>query len=302
MLWWLSYLINPVLCLHCKCRSSLELHCEAQKLEKFTYGSLARGRKTVVDLLTMIAPAAVPSYLIRDINMSWANQVRADYQKRGVKITVTAILMKAIALAQRNHSASRSDILPFGGMVTYEDVVGGFTIERQENGIDTVFFGEIESPDKKSLSAIADELVTYSRTDISQLAPLALQKVYAGLPYLLRRLILAGASVMPNLRIKCQKATFGLTTLGKYNVKSVLSPCICTSTFGIGTVEDRVVAVDDFVCIEPMMTVSFNFNARVVDFEAASAFFDEVCKLMEGGLAESLEEEFRGAELAGLPC
>ena len=262
-------------------------------MKKFTCGSLARGRKTVVDLLTMIAPAAVPIYLIRDINMTWANEVKAKLHARGIKITGTAILMKAIAEAQRLHPASRSDILPFGRMATYENVVGGFTIERQENGNDTVFFGEIESPDKKSLSGIAEELVRYARTEVSQLAPLALQTFYAGLPYFLRRIILGMAAIMPSLRVKCQKATFGLTTLGKYNVKSVLSPCICTSTFGIGTVEDRATAVDGLVCVIPAMTISFNFNAKVIDIESASAFFEDVCQLMEGKLADSIEAEMR---------
>ena len=272
-----------------------------KKLEKFTCGNLARGRKTVVDLLTMIAPAAVPVYLIRDIDMSWANEVKAKLQARGIRITVTAILMKAIAVAQRRPPASRSDILPFGRMVTYENVVGGFTIERQENGNDTVFFGEIESPDQKSLSEIAEELVRYARTEVSQLAPLALQNVYAGLPYPLRRVILGLAAIMPSLRVKCQKATFGLTTLGKYNVKSVLSPCICTSTFGIGTIEDRPKAVDGLVCVIPTMTVSFNFNAKVIDMESASAFFEDVCKLMEGRLAETIEAEMREDKLFQTP-
>lgn len=295
MLRWLSYLIYPVLRLLENAGNRWNCIQRRRKLEKFTYGNLARGRKTVVDLLTMIAPAAVPCYLIRDINMSWANQVKSDLQERGVKITVTAILLKAIAIAQKLHPASRSDILPFGRMVTYEDIVGGFTIERDENGSDTVYFGEIESPDQKSLSEIAQELVSYAQSNTSELAPLALQKLYTGLPYLIRRFILAIACVFPSMRIKCQKATFGLTTLGKYNVKSVLSPCICTSTFGIGTVEDRAMAVDGRICVMPTMTVSFNFNTRAMDAEAASAFFEDVCRLMEGRLADYIESDFENA-------
>ena len=251
-------------------------------MEKFTYGRLERGRKIVVDLLTMIAPAAIPSYLIRDIDMSWANQFKKNLDERGIKVTVTAILLKAIATAQKLHPASRSDVLPFGRIATYEDIVGGFTIERNVGGKDTVFFGEIESPHEKSICDIALELTKYARSKPSDLPPLALQSLYSGFPYLLRKLIMMIALIAPSLRLKCQKATFGLTTLGKYNVKAVLSPCICTSTFGIGTIEERAVPLDGKVCVRPIMTISFNFNAKVMDMATASAFLEDVCNLMEG--------------------
>ncbi len=257
-------------------------------MNRFTYGKLPKGRKTVVDLLTMISSSAVPSYLMRDIDMSWADGLKAQLQKCGTKITVTAILLKAIAIAQKNHPSSRSDVLPFGIVVTYENIVAGFTIERNEDKHDTVFFGEIESPDEKTLTQIAAELTGYAQKATSELPPLCLQNTYARFPYLVRRAIIAIGSVLPSIRIKCQKATFGLTTLGKYQVSSVLSPCICTSTFGIGAIEDRPVVVDNQIVIRSMMSISFNFNAKVIDVQAASIFLKDVCDLMEGGLQEHL--------------
>ncbi|MBX9572766.1 MAG: 2-oxo acid dehydrogenase subunit E2 [Candidatus Obscuribacterales bacterium] len=256
-------------------------------MERHSYKKLRTGRKTVLDLLTMISSTAVPCYLIRDIDMSWATKTKADLQNDGSKITVTAILMKAIAEAQKLHPTSRSEILPFGRIVTYENIVGGFTIERREDGGDTVFFGEIERPDTKSLTRIAEELTNYARKDTSELPPLALQKIYAGLPYFLRRLIILMGTLFPSLRLKCQKATFGLTTLGKYNVRCVLSPCVCTSTFGIGTIESRPVVHQGAVVIRPVMTISFNYNAKVIDASDAASFLDDVCDLMEGRVPRS---------------
>ena len=260
-------------------------------LKSHTYGTLPKGRKTVIDLLTMISSSAVPSYLMRDIDMTWSNSVRARLKKDGIKITVTAILLKAIAIAQKKHPHSRSDVLPFGIVVTYEDIVAGFTIERSEDTQDTVFFGEIESPHEKSLSAIANELTDYAQKSVRELPPLALQTRYAKFPYLLRRAILGIGSVFPSVRIKCQKATFGLTTLGKYQVESVLSPCVCTSTFGIGAIEERPIVVDNQTVIRSMMTITFNFNAKVMDMQTASNFLEDVCNLIQGELQEHLETE-----------
>lgn len=266
-------------------------------MNSHTYGTLAKGRKTVIDLLTMISRSAVPSYLVRDIDMTWSNGIQTRMKNEGTKITVTAILLKAIAIAQKNHPQSRSDILPFGIVVTYEDIVAGFTIERSEETQDTVFFGEIESPHEKSLSAIATELTEYAQKSICELPPLALQTKYAKLPYLIRRAILWIGSVLPSVRIKCQKATFGLTTLGKYQVASVLSPCICTSTFGIGAIEERPVVVNNETIVRSTMTITFNFNAKVMDMQTASNFLEDVCNLIEGQLQSHIESEISRKDL-----
>jgi pyruvate/2-oxoglutarate dehydrogenase complex dihydrolipoamide acyltransferase (E2) component len=255
-------------------------------LKSVSYSKFATGRKTVVDLLTMVAPRSVSAYLFRDIDMSWVGDVRSDFAKNGSRVTVTAMLLKAIAIAQKSHPTSRSELLPFGRIATYEEVVGGFTVERSEDGADTVFFAEIEEPDTKQLLHIAEELSRSATSDMDQLPPFAKQKIYAQLPYFLRRLILGIGTLIPALRLKCQKATFGLTSLGKYKMSMVLSPCICTSTFGIGTIEDRPVVVDGNIVVRPVMTISLNFNANALEISAAAAFLEDVCSLMEGSLAD----------------
>lgn len=260
-------------------------------MSKITYGWLAKGRKTVVDLLTMIGPNSVPTHIFQDMDMTWANELRSQLKSRGVKITFTVILLKAIAVAQQNYPATRSDLLPFGRMVTYEDIVAGFTIERNQDGDDTVFFGEIEQPAEKALVDIANDLTRYAQADTADLAPLELQNKYSRLPYFIRKAILSIGSVFPTIRVKCQKATFGLTTLGKYGVKAVLSPCICTSTFGVGVIEDRAVVVNGELAVRPMMTVTLNYNAKVVDQSQASKFLMEVTELMQGGLKNFLGDE-----------
>ena len=241
----------------------------------------------------MIAPAATPCFLIRDIDVTWANLLKESLKRQGSKVTITAIFLKAIAVAQVNHPSTRSELLPFGRTVTYENIVAGFTIERSIRDEDTVFFGEIDAPHEKSVSKIAEELTQYVEDKPSTIAPLAMQGIYSGLPFFLRRIILFIGQCVPTMRLKCQKATFGLTTLGKYGISAVLSPCICTSTFGIGTIEDRTVVINNRVEIRPKLTITYNYNAKVVDGQAAANFFQDVCDLMEGGLSEQIAKEER---------
>jgi hypothetical protein len=76
-------------------------------------------------------------------------------KRQGSKVTVTAILLKAIAVAQTKHPGTRTELIPFGRTVTYENIVAGFTVERTVRDEETVFFGEIEAPHQKSISRIA---------------------------------------------------------------------------------------------------------------------------------------------------
>ncbi len=257
----------------------------------FSLSRLPSSRRTVVDLLRIVGSNAVPAYIVIDLDMSWVNSLIDGMRNRGERLTVTSILLKAIGMAQQNHPLSRTELTPVGKTVTYHDIVGGITIERDVEGQKTVFFGEIESPDTKSIYEIADELREYSKVAIKKSAVLRLQSIFAAFPYFLRFSILKLGIAFPFLRLQCQKATFGLTSLGKFGMNTVLSPCICTSTFAVGTIEDRVTAKDNILSIRSMMTVSFSFDHRVIDPSSAARFVNDVRQLMEGGLQPVLVED-----------
>lgn len=222
--------------------------------------------------------------MVLDIDMTWATQQLSRLKCLGHRVTVTSILLKAIGLAQLNHPLSRSEVISSRKTVTYHNIVGGITIERALDNRPVVFFGEIDSPHAKSIVEIARMLKEYTEISIEDSPPLALQTMFARFPWFFRKPILALAKCLPALRLKCQRATFGLTSLGKYGVASILSPCICTSTFAVGTIEDRVVVHNDEVKIRPLMTLSYNFDQRVLDPISAAKFVREVRILLEGGL------------------
>lgn len=246
--------------------------------------SLPTGRRTVVDLLN--TAIARPAFILSDIDMTNAMRLKDHLESQGHRITITAILLKAISTAQVDYPGSRTELLLWGKSVTYESIVGGFTVERELEEEKTVFFGEIEAPHNKSLPEIAKLLSHHARKPIEKIEPMALQKRFAKLPEFLRLMILNIGRQIPPMRLGCQKATFGLTTLGKYGISEILAPCICTSTFAIGTVEDRPVVVGDKIEARQMMTISYNFDQHAIDIPVAARFLHDVKTLLEGGMEE----------------
>ncbi len=232
---------------------------------------------------------SVPTYLWADIDMTWSEEFRKKLKDAGVKTTVTAILLKAIAIAQRTHPASRTAIYPWGKMVTFNDIVAGFTVERNVGTQPAVFFGAIDAPDTKSVEEIAQELQAYGAADFKEVKPLDVQARFNNMPWLVRRFILWMGITYPAFRLRHMGATFGLSSLGKFGIKSLIPPCVSTSTFGIGSVEDRAVVRDGKIEIRPMMTISLNFDHRAIDGAPAARFLADIIKLMEGGLENYIQ-------------
>ncbi len=232
---------------------------------------------------------SVPTYLWADIDMTWSEEFRKKLKDAGVKTTVTAILLKAIAIAQRTHPASRTAIYPWGKMVTFNDIVAGFTVERNVGTQPAVFFGAIDAPDTKSVEEITQELQAYGAADFKEVKPLDVQNRFNNMPWLVRRFILWMGITYPAFRLRHMGATFGLSSLGKFGIKSLIPPCVSTSTFGIGSVEDRAVVRDGKIEIRPMMTISLNFDHRAIDGAPAARFLQDIIKLMEGGLENYIQ-------------
>lgn len=151
-----------------------------------SYGWVNRDRWNVLDLLNLYGMRAITTHLFYDINMEWVEKTRKELKAKGKRITVTAFILKAIALAQRNHPASRTLSLPGVRIVTFEDIVAGFTVERMVKDEPIVFFGEIESPCEKSMEEIAQELRDYAQEEIKSIPKLKEQLVFTRFPWLTR--------------------------------------------------------------------------------------------------------------------
>ena len=251
---------------------------------------LARGRWNVLDLIEM-GRRSVPTYLAFDVDMTWAESLRTELMEVGHKVTITAIVLKAISVAQRNHPASRSLLLPWGPVVTLNEIVAGFTVEREVADGPAVFLGAIRNADTKSVEDIASELREYAVKEIKDVPQLAVEDRFSRFPWLVRKFILWLGQCIPSVRLRYQGATFGLSTLGKFGITLVVPPSVCTSIFGVGSVEDRVVAHHGQAVIRPMMSVIYNFDHRLIDGAPAARFVAEVRDLLEGDLAKYLADE-----------
>ncbi len=270
---------------------------------RFSISSLPRARWNVLDMLTFVGIKCVRAYLVLDIDMAWAESFRKKLAQQGQKVTITAILIKAIALAQRSHPQSRSMFLPFGKRAVFRKIAAGFTVEKLVKDEPAVFFGIIDEADVKPISMIAQELAEYAEKSISELPRLKKEELFTGLPWLFRRLILWTGLQHPAVRLAVNQATFGLTSLGKFGIQSVVSPCACTSTFGVGSVEMRPVAREGEVVSRPMLTLTLTTDQRVMDLAPAARFLCEIRELMEGTLEQYVDTKAapsdQGAQLVG---
>lgn len=256
----------------------------------YSFSKLKRCRWNVLDLITIVARSAVPAYYFCDIDMSAVEKLRSHLAVSGVKVTITAILLKAVAIAQLTHPASRRFRLPWGTMVTLPTPVAGFTVERLVENNPTVFFGTIMEPIAKSLEEMAQEIKLYADCPILEVPQLNREDTFRRVPWMIRQLLLWLALCFPSLRRMVNPATFGLSTLGKFGVHSLLAPCVCSCIFGVGVIERRVVPAANRVEIRPILTLSLSFDTKVLDMYKAAAFFSEVKQLLESGLAGYLGE------------
>jgi len=242
-------------------------------------------------MINIVGRGSVPTYLFYDVDMTWAENLRSKLLTLGHKTTVTAILLKAIGVAQRNHPLSRTALLPGGRTALLHKIIAGFTVERFVDEHPAVFFGAIDEPDAKPVTEIASELRSYSNDDIATVPQLDIQHRFNHMPWLFRRFMIWLGLCFPPVRLRYMGATFGLSSLGKFGCKVVVPPCVSTSTFGIGAVEQRPVAVNGRVEIRPIMSLVLNFDHRVIDGAPAARFMQEVVRLIQGGLEEYLVEE-----------
>ncbi len=248
-----------------------------------------RRRWNILDLVQIVEPGSVPTYLFAEINMSFAEKLCANHlSNRGVKITPTALLLKSIGIAQREYPESRSALLPWGQTLIFERIVAGFTVEKVVDGQAAVYLGTIEDPDTKPLEEIVAELRVYGQEEIADVPQLAIEERFNFMPWLVRRIVVLVSLAIPELRLRYMPASFGLTSIGKYGIHALIPPSVSASTFGVGTIEPKPVVVNNEIKICPMMTLTLNFDHRLIDGAPASRFLSQIKKLMEGDLASRL--------------
>ena len=271
-----------------------EAFCNAYKAESakpFEIKKLCRYRKNVLDLLNLFGKKALTCYILFDVDMSEVERLRKEMDREHHHVTVTSFLLKAIALAQKDFPSSRTVFLPDARLATLKNIVAGFTVERKIKGEPAVFFGEIEDPQAKTIMELNTRLAEYGNADIMQVPKLKEQKLFAELPCLARRIILFLGSWFPALRLKCQAATFGLSSLGALGINVAFGPSVCTSVFGVGAVEAKPVVRNEQVVIRPILTMSLCFDQRAMNGPEAERFAARIRDLLQGEMPDLQQPE-----------
>ncbi|CAN5585823.1 hypothetical protein BH11CYA1_BH11CYA1_24770 [soil metagenome] len=257
----------------------------------YTTSSFHRARWNVMDMITLISTKTIPTHILTDFDMEEAEILRSKLSTEESKVTVTAIILKAIAIAQLSNPQTRALRLPLGHIIQRKEPVAGFTVERMIGTQPAVFFGIINDAHTKPLAQIAKELQNHGTGEIMSVPQLAKEHVLSMFPWILRRFYIAIALHIPFLRQIVNSATFGLTSLGKFNLNTLLAPNISTCIFGVGTVEPRVKVIENEIKARRMMSVVFSADTKVVDMSQAAKFLATIQKLIESGLSGHLTDE-----------
>ncbi len=244
-----------------------------------------------MDMITLISTKTIPTHILTDFDMEEAEVLRTKLSTGGNKVTITAIILKAIAIAQLSHPQTRAFRLPLGTIIQRKEPIAGFTVERMIGQQPAVFFGTIKDAHKMPLTQIAQELQRYGTAEIMSVPQLAKEHVLSKVPWILRRIYIAIALHIPFLRQIVNPATFGLTSLGKFGLNTLLAPNVSTCIFGVGTVEPRVKVIENEIKARRMMSVVFSSDTLVVDMGQAAQFLAAIQRLIESGLAGHLTDE-----------
>jgi pyruvate/2-oxoglutarate dehydrogenase complex dihydrolipoamide acyltransferase (E2) component len=259
----------------------------------YEYVKIHHARWNLIDMIQFVARPSVPATLFYDIDMSWSEALRKKYNDAGHKVSITAILVKAIAIAQRKHPATRTVWLPNSKLLQLNQIEAQFTVERFIDEQPALFFGSVKKPELKPVIEINNELQSYASDPIESVPQMEIEHRFSKFPWFVRQIIIFLGMRIPKIRLEYMGATFGVSSLGKYGCRNMISPSVITSMFCVGEVKDRPVAVDGQVVIQPILSLVLNFDHRVIDGAAAARFVTDIIKLLQGGLEEYVKDELK---------
>jgi pyruvate dehydrogenase E2 component (dihydrolipoamide acetyltransferase) len=214
-------------------------------------------RKTIAQRMTAAKQSVPHFYLVGDICMSAAQGMLRQMKADGRRATVTALLIKAVGIALREHPRVNARFAGDGVVLNRSRDVG--VAVAVEDGL---FVPVVRGADLKGLQAISEELKSLAETArAGKLIP----EQYEG-----------GSITISNLGM------FGVD----YFLPIINEPQSCI--IGVGRITDQVVVRDGGIRVEPVMKISLSADHRVVDGALCAEFFQGLKDLLEdpSGLAD----------------
>jgi pyruvate dehydrogenase E2 component (dihydrolipoamide acetyltransferase) len=207
-------------------------------------------RKTIAQRMAAAKQSVPHFYLIGDISMGPARDLLRRMKAEGRRATVTALLIKAVGIALREHPRVNARFDGDGVILNRgRDVGVAVAVE------DGLFVPVVRGADVKDLQAISRELRSLAETARDgKLIP----EQYEG-----------GSITISNLGM------FGVD----YFLPIINEPQSCI--IGVGQITDQVVVRDGGIRVEQVMKISLSADHRVIDGALCATFFQTLREILE---------------------
>jgi pyruvate/2-oxoglutarate dehydrogenase complex dihydrolipoamide acyltransferase (E2) component len=172
---------------------------------------------------------------------------KADYAAKGIKLTSMPFVVKAVAMALKDHPVVNASIDMQQGRVIYKQYINIGIAVDSERGL---VVPSLRHADQLSISEIARQIVTLADS------------------------VREGAFQIEDLR----GSTFTISNLGAiggtYSTPIINTPEVAVLL--VGRARKLPVVVDDEVQVRLMMPLSLSYDHRLVDGAAAARFLNDV--------------------------
>ncbi len=212
-------------------------------------------RKTIAERLFQSYSSAVHTTVIAEIDMTEASKFRKEIagkvkEETGISLTYTGIIVKAAALALREHKMVNST-LEDQEIKILKNINVGVAVDIEEGLIVPV----IRDADRKSLSEIA--LLLSKLGEKARNRTLSMEEVAGG--------------------------TFTVTNLGMLGVHTFI-PIINppqAAILGVGAIEDRPVVVEGNIVARSRLNLSLVYDHRIINGAEAARFLRTMKRILE---------------------
>lgn len=225
--------------------------------------------------------------MIKEVDMTSAESLRATLEKgAGVRPTYTALVIKAISLALREHPhANRVPIGPWfwKRIIQLEHVDMTVAVERDQPGIEqAAFAGTIRHTDELDLVQITRELRSLANaTPETNPRWRAFNWICRSLPAPMALFVLSLPRMFPGLWIQHRGGAVMVSSPAKYGVDLMMGAWPWPLGFSFGFVKPRPFVRNEKLAICPTMLLTLSFDRRLIAGAPAARFFQATCELLE---------------------
>lgn len=163
-----------------------------------------------------------------------------------------------------------------------DNVDVSIAVEKTWRGETFVTTPLIRQVNRKSVEAIAAEVRALVRQPFENRPDIGALRLFNLLPDCIKAIVLRCICGNPHLFTQFF-GTVGFTNLGRFGVMDIVPAWLNTIVFAVGSIQDRPVARDKAVTVEPVMHVTISFNHSVLDGAEAARILAALRQLVEAG-------------------